>query len=90
MNITEIRIRLLKKEDTKLKAIATMTIDDCFAVHDIKVIEGDSGFFIAMPSKKTSSGEFKDIVHPLNTETREHICKMIIEEYAKAASAATE
>ena len=84
MNITEVRIRLLKKEDAKLKAVATITIDNCFVVHDIKVIEGDTDFFIAMPSKKTPAGEFKDIVHPLNTETRERLAKIIIDEYRKA------
>ncbi len=88
MNITEIRIRLLKKEDTKLKAVATLTIEDCFVIHDIKIIENEDACFIAMPSKKTPSGEFKDIVHPLNTETREMLSKMIIEEYRKALAAA--
>ncbi len=90
MNITEIRIRLLKKDDTKLKAVATLTIDNCFVIHDIKVIENEDACFIAMPSKKTPTGEFKDIVHPLNTETREMLSKMIIEEYRKAVAAANE
>lgn len=90
MNITEVRIRLLKKDDLKLKAVATLTIDDCFAIHDIKIIESNNEFFIAMPSKKSASGEFKDIVHPLNTETREKISKIIIEEYHKAVAAAQE
>ncbi len=90
MNITEIRIRLLKKDDTKLKAVATLTIDNCFVIHDIKVIENEDACFIAMPSKKTPTGEFKDIVHPLNTETREMLSKMIIEEYRKAVVAANE
>ena len=88
MNITEVRIRLLKKDDTKLKAVATLTIDECFVVHDIKIIEGDNDCFIAMPSKKTPSGEFKDIVHPLNTETREKISNIILEEYHKAVAQA--
>ena len=90
MNITEVRIRLLKKDDLKLKAVATLTIDDCFAIHDIKVIESNNEFFIAMPSKKASTGEFKDIVHPLNTETREKLSKIIIEEYHKAVAANAE
>ncbi len=90
MNITEIRIRLLKKDDTKLKAVATLTIDNCFVIHDIKVIENEDACFIAMPSKKTPTGEFKDIVHPLNTETREMLSKMIIEEDRKAVAAANE
>ena len=82
MNITEIRVRLMKKE-AKLKAIATITIDNCFVVHDIKVIEGENGYFIAMPSKKNPSGEYKDIVHPLNSETRENLSKLIIDEFKR-------
>lgn len=73
MKITDIRIRIVKKDDNKLKAVASLTIDDCFAVHDIKVIDGNQGLFIAMPSRKTPEGSYKDIVHPLNTETRESI-----------------
>ncbi|MBE5730598.1 MAG: septation regulator SpoVG [Clostridiales bacterium] len=88
MNITEVRIRLLKKDDTKLKAVATITIDNYFVVHDIKVIQGESDFFIAMPSKKMPSGEYKDIVHPLNTETREMLRSLIVGEYRKAVAAA--
>lgn len=84
MNITDVRIRLIKKDDAKLRAVATLTIDDCFVIHDIKVIEGENSCFIAMPSKKSPSGEFKDIVHPLNTETRDHISKLILDAYRKA------
>ncbi len=90
MNITEIRIRLLKKDDTKLRAVATLTIDNCFVIHDIKIIENEGILFIAMPSKRTPTGEFKDVVHPLNTETRELLSKLIIEEYKKAVDAAEE
>mgnify|MGYP004474558893 FL=1 len=81
MKISDIRIRLVDKEDSKLKAVASITIDDCFVVHDIKVIEGKEGYFISMPSKKTPDGEFKDIVHPINTETREAISAQVIEAY---------
>ena len=88
MKITDIRIRIVKKDDNKLKAIASLTIDDCFAVHDIKVIEGNQGLFIAMPSRKTPEGNFKDIVHPLNTETRDAISNMILAEYEKALAEA--
>ena len=70
MNITEVRIRLVKKDEGKLKAVASVTIDNCFVVHDVKIIEGTDDYFIAMPSKKTPEGEYKDIVHPLNSETR--------------------
>ena len=76
MKISDVRIRFVKKEDSKLKAVASITIDDCFVVHDIKVIEGTDGPFIAMPSRKTNDGEFKDIAHPLNTETREELLSL--------------
>lgn len=84
MKISDIRIRIVKKDDNKLKAVASLTIDECFAVHDIKIIEGNQGLFIAMPSRKTPDGTFKDIVHPLNTETREEIRDLILAEYEKA------
>ncbi len=84
MNISDIRIRIVKKDENKLKAVASLTIDECFAVHDIKIIEGNQGLFIAMPSRKTPDGAFKDIVHPLNTETREKIRDLILAEYEKA------
>lgn len=81
MKISDIRIRLVQKEDSKLKAVASMTIDDCFVVHDIKVIEGQEGYFIAMPSRKASDGEYKDIVHPINTETREQIIGLVLDAF---------
>ena len=88
MKITDIRIRIVKKDDNKLKAVASLTIDDCFAVHDIKVIDGNQGLFIAMPSRKTPERNFKDIVHPLNTETREAIRDLILAEYEKVLAEA--
>ena len=81
MNISDVRIRLIKKEDSKLKAIASVTFDDCFVIHDIKIIDGSEGPFIAMPSRKTSEGEYKDIAHPINTETRESIRKSIMKAF---------
>ena len=81
MKITEVRVRLVNKDESKLKAVASMTIDGCFVIHDIKVIQGNEGLFISMPSRKTPEGEYKDIVHPINTETREAISKKIIEAY---------
>ena len=84
MKISDIRIRLVSKEDNKLKAVASMTIDDCFAVHDIKLIEGTDGAFIAMPSRKTNDGEYKDIAHPLNTETRDMIKEAALTAYFDA------
>ena len=84
MNITDVRIRLVNKADSKLKAVASFTIDGSFVIHDIKIIEGSNGNFIAMPSRLTPDGEHKDIVHPLNTETRESISSVILAEYEKA------
>lgn len=84
MKITETRVRLVKKDDGKLKAVASITIDECFVVHDVKILEGNDGdYFIAMPSKKTPEGEYKDIVHPLNTETREEIKAIVLAEFKK-------
>ena len=81
MKVSDVRIRLVNKEDNKLKAVASITIDNCFVVHDIKVIEATDGVFIAMPSRKTNDGEYKDIAHPLNTETRETLKKAILTAY---------
>ena len=88
MNISEVRVRLVKKDEGKLKAVASVTIDDCFVVHDVKILEGQDDFIIAMPSKKTPDGEYKDIVHPLNTETREMLKKAVLEEFEKVRSQA--
>ena len=88
MKISDVRVRLVQKEDSKLKAVASMTIEDCFVIHDIKIIEGQEGYFIAMPSRKASDGEYKDIAHPINTDTRKQIIDAILnafnEEVAKA------
>ena len=80
MQITDVRIRKVVKEG-KLKAVVSITIDDEFVVHDIKVIEGEKGLFIAMPSKKASDGEYRDIAHPINSGTRERIQSMILSKY---------
>ena len=80
MQITDIRVRKINSEGT-MKAVASITIDEVFVIHDIKIIEGPNGLFIAMPSRKTPNGEFKDIAHPLNSETREMIQKAIFEKY---------
>lgn len=82
MNITDVRIRKIAT-DGKMKAIVSVTFDNEFVVHDIKVIEGQNGLFIAMPSRKTPDGEFKDIAHPINTQTREKLQDSILSEYAK-------
>jgi len=83
LNITDIRIRLVTKDDSKLKAVASFTIDNAFVVHDVKIIEGANGNFITMPSKQAPSGEYRDIAHPLNTETREQISSAILAAYEK-------
>lgn len=84
MEITDIRVRKVAK-DGKMKAVVSITLDGEFVVHDIKVIEGEKGMFIAMPSRRASDGEYRDIAHPINSGTRERIQSMILEEYAKAA-----
>ncbi len=84
MNITDVRIRKITKEG-KLRAVATITIDDAFAIHDIKVIEGEKGLFIAMPSRKTENEEYRDIAHPINMETRQMIQELILEKYQELA-----
>ena len=81
MKITDIRIRIVKKDDNKLKAVASLTIDDCFAVHDIKVIDGNQGLFIAMPSRKTEEGMYIDIAHPINSDAREYITNEILKAF---------
>ena len=80
MQITDVRIRKVAKEG-KMKAVVSITIDNEFVVHDIKVIEGEKGLFIAMPSRKTPDGEFKDIAHPINSDTRNMIQTLILEQY---------
>lgn len=83
MEITDVRIRKVEKEG-KMKAIVSITLDDEFVVHDIKVIEGDKGLFIAMPSRKGADGEYRDIAHPINSDMRTRIQDLIIENYRKA------
>jgi stage V sporulation protein G len=83
MNITDVRVRKITKEG-KMKAVVSVTIDDEFVVHDIKVIEGEKGLFIAMPSRKSTDGEYRDIAHPINTATRDNLQKLVLEAYEKA------
>lgn len=80
MKITDVRIRKVEKEG-KMRAVVSITIDDEFVVHDIKVIEGEKGLFIAMPSRKAADGEYRDIAHPINSQTRDSIQRMILEKY---------
>ena len=83
MNITDVRVRKMTKEG-KMNAVVSITIDDEFVVHDIKVIDGEKGLFIAMPSRKATDGEYRDIAHPINSDTRDKIQKIILESYEKA------
>lgn len=83
MQITDVRVRKVAKEG-KLKAVVSITMDDEFVVHDIKVIEGEKGVFIAMPSKKALDGEYRDIAHPINSATRNSIQSIVLEAYEKA------
>ena len=83
MQITDVRIRKVEKEG-KMKAVVSITIDEEFVVHDIKVIEGEKGLFIAMPSRKAADGEYRDIAHPINSDTRDRIQNLILEKYQEA------
>lgn len=84
MQITDVRVRKVTKEG-KMKAVVSITLDNEFVVHDIKVIEGEKGLFIAMASRKAADGEYRDIAHPINSETRERIQSIILEKYEIAA-----
>ena len=83
MQITDVRVNKVAKEG-KMKAIVSITIDNEFVVHDIKVIEGEKGLFIAMPSKKSLDGEYRDIAHPINSDTRDNIQNIILEKYEQS------
>ncbi len=83
MNITDVRVRKITKEG-KMRAVVSITLDEVFVVHDIKVIEGEKGMFIAMPSKKASDGEYRDIAHPINSETRDMIQQTVLDAYDRA------
>lgn len=80
MQITDVRVRRIEKEG-KMKAIVSITLDNEFVIHDIKVIEGEKGLFIAMPSRKAADGEYRDIAHPINSNTRDMIQSMILSKY---------
>ena len=86
MQITDVRIRRVEKEG-KMKAVVSITIDEELVVHDIKIIEGEKGLFIAMPSRKAADGEYRDIAHPINSGTRERIQKLILEKYEETLAA---
>lgn len=89
MKITDVRVRRISEEG-KMKAIISVTFNEQFVVHDIKIIDGQNGLFIAMPSRKMGDGEFRDIAHPINSETREKLQEAIFMEYEKSLATATE
>ncbi len=84
MKITSVNVRKINKEGSRMKGIASVLLDDSFAVHDIRVIEGDNGLFIAMPSRKTATGGYRDIAHPINPEVRAMFEQAILEAYENA------
>ncbi len=86
MEISDVRVKLLESEN-KIKAVAAITIDGCFVVHDIKVIQGTTSLFITMPGRKTAEGKYKDVAHPIDTPTREMISATVLDAYEKARKA---
>lgn len=88
LNITDIRIRLLDNDESKRKAVASITIDGCFVIHEIRVVESNDKLFVSMPSRKTPDGKYIDIVHPVNTETRQDISDKVLAAYEKAKAEA--
>ncbi len=90
MKITSVNVRKIEKEGSRMKGIASVLLDDSFAVHDIRIIEGDNGLFIAMPSRKTAAGGYRDIAHPINPEVRSMFEDAIIDAYNKAEDSAEE
>lgn len=89
MQVTDVRVRKIAKEG-KMKAVVSITLDEEFVVHDIKVIEGDKGLFIAMPSRRAGDGEYRDIAHPINSGTREKLQGIILERYEEAMAEVAE
>ena len=84
MKITSVKVRKIEKEDSRMKGKASVVLDDCFAIKDIRIIQGDDKFFIAMPSRKAADGEYRDIAHPINSQTRNSIQEIVLAAYEKA------
>lgn len=84
MQITSVSVRKVEKDGSRMKGIASILIDDSFAIHDIRIIEGDNGLFIAMPSRKTATGGYRDIAHPINPDVRKMFEDAILAEFKKA------
>lgn len=89
MKITSVNVRKIEKEGSRMKGIASVLLDDSFAVHDIRIIEGEKGLFIAMPSKKTPTGDYRDIAHPINPEVRSMFEEAILKAYEDAEEPAS-
>ena len=90
MKITSVNVRKIEKEGSRMKGIASVVLDDSFAVHDIRIIEGEKGLFIAMPSRKNALGEYRDIAHPINPEVRAMFEEAILDAYNKAEDVSEE
>ena len=90
MKITSVNVRKIEKDGSRMKGIASVLLDDSFAVHDIRIIEGDNGLFIAMPSRKTATGGYRDIAHPINPEVRAMFEEAILDAYDKTEDASSE
>ena len=86
MKITSVDVKRFEKEGSRMKGRATVRLDDCFVVRDIRIIDGDNGLFIAMPSKKATDGEYRDIAHPINSDTRDMIQKLILKAYEESTA----
>ena len=84
MKVTSVKVKKIEKENSRMKGIAEILLDDMIAIHDIRIISGDNGLFVALPSRKTPTGDYRDIVHPISQEARDIIEKAIVEEYNKA------
>ncbi len=90
MKVTSVKVKKIEKENSRMKGIASILLDDMIAIHDIRIISGDNGLFVAMPSRKTATGDYRDIVHPISQEARDIVEGAIIEEYNKEEEPVTE
>lgn len=90
MKITDVRLRKVNNQDTRMKALVSVTFDESFVIHDLRVIDGNNGLFVAMPSKRTPDGEFRDIAHPINSEMRQHVQEEVMRVYEETADTAQE
>ena len=81
MKLSDVRVRLVQKQEGRLKGVASVTIEDSFVIHDIKILEGENGYFIAMPSKKTADGSYRDVAHPISTEARQQLVEAVIQAF---------